>query len=46
MLAEWLDRLQEKEWDKQIVEDFQNGGLNELIEQAKQQSAAGECKPL
>lgn len=42
----WIDEYRENQWDKQIENDFDNGRLNDLIEQAKKEFKQGKCQKL
>ena len=39
--VEWIDELQEAQWDKQIAEDLKTGKLNHLIAEARKEFS--EC---
>jgi hypothetical protein len=45
-LSEWFEEFQHQLWDKQIEQDAKAGKLAKLMEQAKADYAAGQCKPL
>ncbi len=45
-LFNWIDEYRENQWDKQIENDFDNGRLNDLIQQAKQEFKQGKCQKL
>ncbi len=45
-LSRWLEEFQNQMWDEQIERDAKAGRFDQLIEQAKAQYAAGQCKPL
>lgn len=45
-LSRWFEEFQNQMWDEQIERDAQAGRFDPLIEQAKAQGAAGQCKPL
>lgn len=45
-LSQWFDEFQNQTWDEQIKRDANAGRFDKLIEQAKAQYAAGQCKPL
>jgi hypothetical protein len=45
-LAAWLDELQAQAWDEQIERDLKAGRLDHLIQQAKEEIAAGRYRPL
>ena len=43
---EWIDELQESQWDKQIEEDLQNGRLDHLITEARKEFKEGRCRQI
>jgi hypothetical protein len=45
-LADWLAEYQANLWDKQIEEDAKAGRLDQLIDNAKKEIAAGKVCPL
>lgn len=45
-LFNWIDEYRQNQWDKQIENDFDNGRLNDLIEQAKREFKQGKCQKL
>jgi hypothetical protein len=46
-LAAWLIERDYDEWDRQMAQDFSPGGRgHHLVEQVKQQIAAGEFTPM
>ena len=45
-LSEWFAEFEEKIWDEQIAEDLQKGKLQNLISEAENDFAEGNCKPL
>lgn len=45
-LFSWIDEYRENQWDQQIENDFDNGRLNDLIEQAKKEFKQGKCQKL
>ena len=45
-LTAWLEEFQARAWDEQIERDAKAGKFKKLIEQAKAEYAAGQCKPL
>ena len=45
-LSRWFEEFQNQMWDEQIERDAKAGRFDQLIEQAKAQYAAGQCKPL
>lgn len=45
-LSQWFEEFQAQMWDEQIERDAKAGRFDELMEQAKAQYAAGQCKPL
>lgn len=45
-LFNWIDEYRENQWDKQIEDDFDNGRLNDLIQQAKKEFQQGKCQKL
>ncbi len=45
-LSQWLEEFQNQIWDEKIERDANAGRFDKLIEQAKAQYAAGQCKPL
>lgn len=45
-LAQWFEEFQNQMWDEQIERDSKAGRFDKLIEQAKAQYSAGQCKPL
>ena len=42
---QWYKEFLENEWDEQIRQDVRAGKLDFLIEEARQQRAAGTLKP-
>jgi len=44
--AEWFEKYQQDQWDKQIEDDSNNGRLDDLIEQAHRDFELGRCKAL
>ncbi len=45
-LSRWFEEFENQVWDEQIERDANAGRFDKLIEQAKAQYAAGQCKPL
>ncbi len=45
-LRDWLNELDWQQWDAQIERDTAAGKLDELIEEAKADYAAGRHRPL
>jgi hypothetical protein len=45
-LSQWFEEFQAQVWDEQIERDSKAGRFNKLIEQAKAEYAAGQCRPL
>jgi hypothetical protein len=45
-LSEWFAEFEAKVWDERIVNDLQNGKLQDLIEEAEKNFADGNCQPL
>ena len=45
-LYEWLDGLEEADWDRQIEDDSKSGKLDPLIRQADEDIGAGRYKDL
>jgi len=46
-LAEWLEELDELEWDRQIEEDFSPGGRGmPLLAELEQELAEGKTRPV
>lgn len=43
---EWIDELQESQWDKQIEEDLQAGRLDHLITEARKEFKEGRCRQI
>lgn len=41
LLRNWLFELDDSQWDKQIAADLKTGKLNQLINKAKAEMAAG-----
>jgi hypothetical protein len=41
-----IRRLQKDQWDKQIEEDLEDGTLDNLIEEAREDHRKGRTKPL
>ena len=41
LLRNWLFELDDSQWDKQIASDLKTGKLNQLINNAKAEMAAG-----
>ena len=44
-LARWFDEQRNLEWDRQIEEDSKSGALNFLLDELKQDIAAGQTRP-
>ncbi len=44
--SQWFEEFQAQVWDEQIERDSKAGRFNKLIEQAKAEYAAGQCRPL
>lgn len=44
--SRWFEEFGNQMWDEQIERDANAGRFDKLIEQAKAQYAAGQCKPL
>ena len=44
--VEWIDELQDIQWDKQIAEDLRSGKLDSLIEEAKTEFKEGKCRKI
>jgi len=45
-LFNWIDEYRENQWDKQIEKDLDQGRLNKLIAQAKQEFKEGKCQKI
>jgi hypothetical protein len=45
-LADWIENYKAELWDNQMMEDAKAGKLNQLIENARQEIAAGKVRPL
>ncbi len=45
-LSRWFEEFENQVWDEKIERDANAGRFDKLIEQAKAQYAAGQCKPL
>ena len=45
-LAAWLEEYQAQMWDEQIARDVRTGRFEPLIERAREQLKAGECRAL
>ena len=43
---EWIDELQESQWDKQIAEDLKTGKLDHLIAEARKEFKEGRCRQI
>jgi hypothetical protein len=46
LLRNWLFELDDSQWDKQIASDLKAGKLNQLINTAKAEMAAGTAAKL
>ena len=46
LLRNWLFELDDSQWDKQIASDLKTGKLNQLINNAKDEMAAGTAAKL
>lgn len=46
LLRNWLFELDDTQWDKQIASDLKTGKLNQLINKAKDEMAAGTAAKL
>jgi hypothetical protein len=46
LLRNWLFELDDSQWDKQIASDLKTGKLNQLINTAKAEMAAGTAAKL
>jgi hypothetical protein len=46
LLRNWLFELDDSQWDKQIASDLKAGKLNQLIDKAKDEMAAGNAAKL
>ena len=46
LLRNWLLELDDSQWDKQIASDLKSGKLNQLINKAKAEMAAGTAVKL
>ena len=44
--VEWIDELQEFQWDKQIAEDLKTGKLDHLIAEARKEFKEGRCRQI
>ena len=44
--SSWFQNYMAKEWDRQIENDLKAGRLDKLIEEAKDDIAAGQTTPL
>lgn len=45
-LSEWLAEFEARIWDEQIVDDLQNGKLQNLIKEAEKDFSEGKCQLL
>jgi hypothetical protein len=46
-LAQWLNRVEDADWDESIVADFAVGGRGEaLLAELEQEIASGQSEPL
>jgi predicted membrane chloride channel (bestrophin family) len=45
-LALWLEEYLEAQWDRQILQDYQSGNLDRLINRAEADIKANRVKPL
>ena len=45
-LAAWLEEYQARLWDEQIARDARAGRFEPLIERAREQLKAGQCRTL
>jgi hypothetical protein len=45
-LAAWLEEYQAQTWDEQIARDVRAGRFEPLIQRAREQFKAGQCRPL
>jgi hypothetical protein len=45
-LAAWLEEYQAQAWDEQIARDVQAGRFEPLIQRAREQFEAGQCRTL
>ncbi len=43
-LAAWLEEYQAQAWDEQIARDVQAGRFEPLIQRAREQFKAGQCR--
>jgi hypothetical protein len=43
-LAAWFEEFREQAWDDQIARDVRAGRFEPLIQRARQQFEAGECR--
>lgn len=44
--SDWFAEFQAAAWDEQLESDVKEGKLDELAREAKEDFAAGKCKPL
>ncbi len=44
--VQWIDEMQDVQWDKQIAEDLRSGKLDSLIEEAKTEFKEGRCQEI
>jgi hypothetical protein len=45
-LRAWFEEFEAEEWDRQFVEDVQNGKLDKLAKQATKEFQDGKCTEL
>jgi len=45
-LAAWFEEYQAQAWDEQIARDVRAGRFEPLIQRAREQAKAGQCRPL
>ncbi len=46
IIREWINKVDEMRWDKQIVKDYKAGKLDAMMAKAKEDYKKGKCKQL
>ena len=44
--VDWLEKLEEERWDKELEEDIAEGKLDRLADEALDEFGAGKCREL
>jgi len=44
--VDWLEKLEEERWDKELEEDIAEGKLDHLADEALDEFGAGKCREL